>query len=481
MDSDRMKKAAEWFYGNIFRDETIRPRPARPALYVPTLIRTARSLESGSTNWQSREAIFLKQAKLLANFEDDYPFETNVVRYFPTYQSLTDEELRGYFTWRAKLRSGDIQKTSLSFAFLYIYELINQIGVEDPADGYRKLCAFRDAYAPLDRSIVPYLTRWLVDYVVYFDLDPNLLADTPQVVFDRSITILEHIHDQPAAKVIYAVKQLAPRWLERSKFYNANQEDCDAVIVRVLGRISDHYAARCKKTMVEQYFGTRGEYQVRLFDTAVFCDPLKIRSCEYVLDERCVYRCQNGLWSVRKHAVPMRPNAKLNDLLKTIDAVLREVFGYGHPIKLETETKWILKLIREEAQALLDEKKAAEARKITIDYSKLSKIRADAAVTREKLIVDEDLEEDEPAPIPEPPAAATAENDTPLTDTEYRLMQCLLYGGNLGWVQAEGHILSVLLDSINDKLYDDFLDSVVDDTPAIIEDYIEDLKEMVKP
>ncbi len=33
----------------------------------------------------------------------------------------------------------DLQETSLSYAFLYIYELLNQIGVADPMDGYRKL------------------------------------------------------------------------------------------------------------------------------------------------------------------------------------------------------------------------------------------------------------------------------------------------------------------------------------------------------
>ena len=41
--------------------------------------------------------------------------------------------------------------------------------------------------------------------------------------------------------------------------------------------------------------------------------------------------------------------------------------------------------------------------------------------------------------------------------------------------------MSVLVDGINEKLYDTFMDSVLDDTPKLIEDYIEDLKEMVKP
>lgn len=477
MDANRMKKAAEWFYGNIFRDEAIRPRAAQPVQRVPSIILTARSLEKDP--WQSREVIFMKQAKLLAAYEDDYAYEGHVVRYYPTYQSLTDQELRGYFAWRTRLRKGDIHKTSLSFAFLYVYELLNQIGVSDPMDGYRKLTAFRDAYGRLDSSIFAYLDRWLVDYVVYYSLDPNLLADTPQVVFDRSVTVLEHIRDQAPDKVLYAVKQLAPRWLDRSRFYAEHRDDCDAVIFRVLGRMTDHYA-RCKRGFVEQYFGTCGEYQVRLFDTAVFCDPLKVRNTEYAVDERCVYRCKNGLWTVRKHPIPPRPNARLDNLLKTIDALMREAYGDRHPIKCELDTKWVLKLIREEIQSLLAEKKAAEAKKITIDFGKLAQIRRDAAITRDKLTVEEELEEEVPEVTEEAPPAPPG-TDSPLDPAEYRLMQCLLYGRDLGWVQTGGYILSVLLDSINDKLYDIFLDTVVDDTPAPVEDYIDDLKEMVHP
>ena len=484
MDSNRTKRAAEWFYSTVFRDEAIKPRAHTPAEKIPALLRTARSLENGAnTSWQSRESLFLKQAKLLANYEDDYIFTGSAVRYYPTYQSLTDQELRGYFSWRTKLRKGDVQKTSLSFAFLYIYELINQIGVSDPADGYRQLMWFRDRYSRLDNSILPYLNRWLTDYVVYFELDANLLADSPQVLFDRSITVLDNIHVQEPAKVIYALKQLAPKWLERSKFYHDYQADCDTVIVRVLRLVSDHYATRCKKSFVEQYFGSYSQFQVRLFDTAVFCDPFKKRSCEYALDERCVYRCKNGLWTVTKHPLPSRPNGKLDTLLKTIDAVLREEYGYRHPIKCELDTKWLLKLIREEAQAFLAEEKAAEARKLTIDYSQLAQIRRDAAITQDKLTVEEEPDDELPASISAAllPQAPAAGEDCPLSDAEYRLLQCLLYRRDCSWVQSEGYLLSVLVDSINDKLYDTFLDSVLDDTPEPVEDYIDELKEMVHP
>ncbi len=485
-----MKHASEWFYSTVFRDEAIAPKPYAPVEKLPSLLRAARSLEnSPNGSYRSRESVFLKQAKLLANYEDDYRFSSNVVHYYPTYQSLTDPELRGYFTWRTALRRGDVQKTSLSFAFLYIYELINKIGVSSPLEGYRKLADFRDAYGQLDSRILPYLKRWMTDYVAYYGLDADLLENTPQVIFDRSLAVLDRIAEQDEATVMCALKQLAPKWLSRSRFYAQYRADCDTVIVRVLRGISDHYARHTNRTMVEQFLGKQYRYPRRLFCDAVFCDPLKIRNYEFAVDERCIYRCQNGQWTVTGYMLPLCPADKLEDLLKAIDAVMREEYGYKHPIKYTAETKWLIKLIREEAQALLREKKAAEAKKITIDYSQLAKIRREAAVTRDKLTVEDETEADEveeAMPVQDAAPAAqplfgSSDADHPLSAPEYRLLQCLLYGRSTAWVQQEGYMLSVLTDSINEKLYDIFLDSVLDDTSAPIKDYTEDLKEMVTP
>ena len=156
---------------------------------------------------------------------------------------------------------------------------------------------------------------------------------------------------------------------------------------------------------------------------------------------------------------------------------MRECYGYGRPIQYKLDTKWILKIIQEEARNLLAEKKAAEEKKITIDYSRLARIRSDAAVTRDRLMVEEE------APPAQTPAPAEEPEDTPLTKDEYRLLQSLLYGRDYGWVRSSGLMLSVLVDGINDKLYDTFSDSVLlgDDPPELIEDYIPDLKEMIHP
>lgn len=482
-----MKAAAEWFRNTVFRDEAIRPKPARKPERLPSLLRAARSLESRNMQyWQSRSALFLQQAKLLANYEDDYDFSGRVQYYYPTYQSLSDQELRGYFAWRTRLRRGEIGETSLSFAFLYIYELINQIGAADPMDGYRKLRDFRDAYGRIDGAILPYLNQWLVDYVVYYGLDAELLAGSSQVLFDRSVAVLEQAGTEEPERVIAAVKQLSPKWLGRSRFYADHREDMDAVIVRVLRRMAGHYAARCKKSLVEQYFGSPGRYQARPFEAAVFCDPLKRRSYEYAVDERCICRCENGVWSVDKYAVTPGAGAKLDALMKTIDAEMRQAFGDRHPVKSEMDTKWILRIIQEEIQKLLAEKQAAEEKKIVIDYAQLTRIRRDASITQEKLIVEEETAGPEAAAPPEseqaqPPEEAAPQADSPLTPAEYRLLQCLLYGGDTGWVRESGQLLSVLTDGVNEKLYDTFGDTVLEEGPRVVEDYMEDLKEMVRP
>ena len=502
MSGNRNKEAAQWFYTMIqhpavsagspedgtpvYREEAIRPRFQPPEETLPSLLRAARSLESGTYGgWQSREVIFIKQAKLLVNYEDDYAYSGNVTRYYPTYQSLADRELRGYFSWRTRLRRGDIQKAPATFAFLYIYELLNQIGVEDPMEGYRKLKAFEGAYGQLDSTVLPYLQRWLFDYILYYHLPTDLLRDTDQAVFDRNLLVLQQTAQYDVPRILEAVQYFAPKWLGRSRFYAQYRQDMDTVIAGVLRGISEHHAARSKRTMVEQYFGPRRIQQISLFDTAVFLNKTRGEDREVILDPLCVYRCRRGLWSAEKYSISSRGNPKLEDLMKTVDSVMRELYHDRHPVKPALDTKWILKLIEEQIHGLLAEKKAAEAKKLRLDYGKLDKIRSDAAVTRDKLIVDEeeDFSGEEPQAVPPEPDTGPLPEvpDTPLTQQESRFLQCLLYGGDLRWLRQEGLLPSVLADSINEKLYDTFQDTVltVEEQPSPVEDYLDELKEMV--
>ena len=56
--------------------------------------------------------------KGMEDFEDDFDYHGTFIRYFPNYQAMNDLQLRGYFSWRTKVRRGEVGRTSLSFAFV---------------------------------------------------------------------------------------------------------------------------------------------------------------------------------------------------------------------------------------------------------------------------------------------------------------------------------------------------------------------------
>ena len=157
-----------------------------------------------------------------------------------------------------------------------------------------------------------------------------------------------------------------------------------------------------------------------------------------------------------------------------------------------------------------------------IDLDRLDTIRQEAALTREKLMTEEErreealpsLEEGPDAPLwgkapdlpatslkgaasrqasGEPPSgqagqgpavgqgpADPAQTDRPwgLTEDEYHYLQDLLYGGDTSWAPAKGLMLSLLPDGINEKCYGEFGDTVLEDAegPEVIPDYAEELK-----
>jgi hypothetical protein len=174
------------------------------------------------------------------------------------------------------------------------------------------------------------------------------------------------------------------------------------------------------------------------------------------------------------------------------------------------------KLIEEECSIYFEEKRLAEERKVRIDFSKLDSIREKAAVVRDKLIVDEEIVStydvvgndffDNNQSKNEAADTTTADTNAAdtktdiidnkddgcsdihdnsndlLNDLEKRVISAIIQGDDLGFVRSEGKMLSVVIDTVNEKLYDIFGDSVIydDGTPKIYEEYTDELIEMIK-
>lgn len=191
----------------------------------------------------------------------------------------------------------------------------------------------------------------------------------------------------------------------------------------------------------------------------------------------------HGQWTCEKYHGTRGRSKELGELLRAVDALMREKYGFKHPLSPAETPKIVLSVLGKEIDAFLAEKQQRERPRIELDLSKLSGIRQAAAVTREKLMTESEREPEAEAEAPPAPAAQQAPSggESPLNEAERAFLACLLHGGD--WKAAAGRTMpSLLADAINEKLFDLFGDTVLafdGDTPEPVEDYIEELKGIV--
>ena len=289
-----------------------------------------------------------------------------------------------------------------------------------------------------------------------------------------------------------AVCALSSYRLERSKLYRAHTAEVNAVVLRVLERAAGYYEKHRQISFFDDLIAVEQTAPVRLFSSAVFQPPKEEPDRVYEVHPLRRYECVSGYWTLHSYERPERAAQRLGAFLRGVDAGLRAPFGISaiQPPKLK---KWQAKIIDEEITTFLAEQRAAETRRVQLDFSQLARIRADADVTQERLIVEEEESPMMPAcELPPVVPPAFTENTLPidpvttegagdingLDASELRLLRTLLADGDLAWVRTEGRMLSVLVDGINEKLYDDFADTVIEgDPPAVVSDYQDELVE----
>ncbi len=508
----------------VYRDEPILQRASalisdeHPARYRQ-LRRIAADPEARrhSAAW-----LFCKQGAFMAAFEDDFEYHGSFQRYYPTYQDMTVLQQRGYFSWRTQVRRGNVTRTELSFVFVYIYELLNQIGVDSPEEGFETLRHFWTCYRRLDDAIDPYMRRWMRDYVIYYGLDSTLLDQVAPSGTAGAVSVLLHPEQRTDPELFEALCVLSTYRLEASRLYKKHPDRVRQVVCGVYRELTTYYQKHRKHTLVEKLFGRPFSGPWQPFDPAVFWDRRKYADYSYTVSELEQYRCQAGIWSCEKLYLARDKSTPLGSILKTVDSRLRERLGDCPPIQQGNTTKVLLSVIDGQIDALLAteqaaraqaeaaaalariqaEQAAAEAVRVRLDLDKLQDIRAAAAITRDRLIVEEEPEEQAP-PAPPPADAICAAAAEPLPDAAVcapakaaaltgpaaglsadalALLRHLLYGS--AFVPGPGVLPSLLADAINDAFFETFADTVIifeGDAPTLLDDYIDDLKGMVCP
>ena len=550
---------------------------------LPNRIREMRKLERGSVphslayGSSAAASLFYRQARLMEDYEDTYEFSGSYQQYYPTYASMSDQQLRGYFTWRTRVRHGEVTPAPLSFAFVYLYELLAGIGTTPGVQGYHDLKSFgiawQDAIHDQHSTLNGYLSHWLHDYVIYHgivdEVPTSTLTHRMAHIAEQVVVLLQAEHDQlrkqdakpripnpaaegdaPSAQAVFeALGACASYHLCDSRLAKAEPELTAAVTTDVFSALVTHCARRRKTDFVEGLFGYATSTWYTMYSGAVFYE--EERHPDTVVDlgpyERFI--CKNGLWQHWRASGASDRNKELGAILHQIDFELRQQLDYPYPLKQRKALpKYVQRIISKAVSARLEERAEeerqraeAERRRITIDRSQLASIRAAAAVTQEALLTDEERGIEETSSLSEPNATvamselvsasapppvdaqdgspsqddasiamthATPVASTPpaemapsspqpsaeptrvpgnesefLTSLELRLVRGMLEGTPASsLLSPTDPFVSVVVDTINEKFFDIVGDAVIEfdgDEPYLIEDYLDDIREVL--
>lgn len=514
-------------FDRTFFDERIpakRPeRPAGPAANSTVAARIAemRRIPSRRENrFKSREEIFYLQAKYAENIEDDYSSHHDMRwdasnrelgQYFSGFSGMSVHSLRSYFTWRTKLRRGELTYGTLVFAFIYTTELINLIGVKTAEEAYFKLRDFMTEYAKLDQRMIPFIERWLRGMVVCYGLPRELFPPEKSRAAEAHYAIIDDPNGSSDDDLFASLNALSSYKPEASRMYKLYEHDFKAIVTRVFRQVRN---TSDPETFREKYVGPKKRISYEPFSPALYFERNRI-SRSYELSDYCSYTYSRGRWYAERAAHTAENSAALGALIKNTDFLMRKYFKVKSTLKSDSLSEDEEKLIGSVIARYLKEKREAERPEVRLDLSKLSGIRASALETQNLLLVPQENEgengdlgaadtagsRNETHPQEEMKGLAARDNKTDthaetaagqtpqqnrascgidLTEAE-RLLLALLIDGKPYQKEllTAGVLPSVAADSINEKLMDVINDTAIIDNGEkleIIEDYVDELK-----
>ena len=138
--------------------------------YVPERIRNMRLLNKNQRYPASDACLFYTQGSFMSAFTDDYGKYVPLSDSQPTYESMSDNQLRCYFTWRASARGRRAAGAGVYYLYLYFFELINNIGVTGGMDALERMAFIMAAYKDTFPESVPLFKIWFRDYYAMNDI-----------------------------------------------------------------------------------------------------------------------------------------------------------------------------------------------------------------------------------------------------------------------------------------------------------------------
>lgn len=460
---------------------------------VPAKIREMLAMyEYGDGSFKQKCLNFYRQGKFMEDYEDDFPWEGEFRRYFPTYHDLNIPQLRGYFTWRTHLRKGEYRPIATSMAYIYLYELLNGIGTSSVEESLWRMQEFETNY--LDSGIGDFgmeanLRRWMLELAIIHQLPLRVVrqyADPLMLLRDKALHILRNPDEYTDEEVSDMLCRFAGKKYESSPVVTAYRADGKHLFAEVWRYASIHYN-QDGNDLFTACFGPKKTYPWYPLANAVYLERAERENSEYELDECRRYLYQDGRWKEEKYEQLYFYRKKLTTLLHLADLKFRRYLKTGRYLRENPGETWASPYVDTVIKADKQAKIEAARPKINIDLSHLVQIRADAVVTRDSLLTEEDLTEAEGESVTEeiPVSEIVMEEaDTLSLDPLHRqIVVALLDGQPVEELMAANRLMpSIVTDTINEAFFDEIGDNILEcdgDRITLVGDYVEDVRALV--
>lgn len=469
---------------------------------VPEKIRKMQRLyDYGNGSFAQKCKNFYRQGKFMEDYEDDAPWTGDYRHYFPTYHDLNIRQLRGYFTWRTRLRKGDFAPVSTSLAYLYVYELLNGIGASSPEDALEKMREFEVGFLDSgigDPGMRKNLRRWMLEYAVVHHVSPELArryADPAVLKKDAALAVLRDPDGFSGEEIFSALCTFAGKKLEQSPVAIKGGGKGKSLFAAAWRNASETDAIDGRR-LFPALFGERRSFPWHPLANAVYREESPHPDTDYALDGCREYHCHGGIWREERYDNLYFDRERFCAFLHETDRALRKYLKTGHYLRENPHEAWATPFV----DAAIRSQRRVEAEiarpKVTIDLSHLEQIRRDAGITRDSLLIGEEwddaeknIRENQPpetttAPINrEDPDSAdnggAAAREVPHTE----ILLALLHGENVDSCLKVCRLMpSVVADAINEALFDEIGDNVLEcdgDTITLVEDYRDDILQML--
>ena len=462
--------------------------------------------------------IFYKQALFMKEFEDDFKGRAPFSSYFPYYQLMDYQQLRTYFTWRTNVRKGKISNDiSLSYVFIYIYELLNNAGVNDPGDGLDKLMSFWHCFRAHTEKIDKYLIKWIKDYHIYYELPKSF----KEFIYENDMHahyphILAYQSNCKDSFEFYC--GISKYDIRKSAFYK--DETCE-MMHECLYFVNRKIRQLLKEADIEfddlvfQPKKMKGEWIP--FSGALVFKKQNQPDKRVVFSEKEIYIRSQDKWTCSSFIAADSGRQLVSYIMKQTESALRKVTKFK--FKLSVNSKMINesfvrmldavgfsfeKIINDAVLEYYTEKNRTV---ISVNKTALDKIRKESIDTQEKLIVQAefqaavqpDIQADEPQLEVQPETgqerveqgAMEAAQETiwtvfmeSLSDPEREALKIILRNGDIRQFSITNGIMAeVLIDSINQKACDVIYDNIIDldtgDRAMVYQEYVEELQKKI--